>query len=784
VDAPLIDSIGHVYWTQTRTGSTIYRSTSSRRNEGATVLRVPIRLKLTGALAVPLLMLTVVTTLEVVGTVQDVREIRTQADLARAAIGPSGVITQLQNERRWSAVELVGGSDESGSSYEDVRALTDQAVADLRGEIDRKGEPIAAAFQPAFDALAALEDVRTAIDQNTTPRTPQTNLAFSQDVFDRYSAIVTALFDATTRVSLAVDDTELRRGAELADVVARQIDTMSVLVMDLYVTEQLTEGGVNTPSEIADLSVLRETFEQNADTVRTAAGPYARIAADHFPVDLTDQLIDVVDQAIATSRVDPVALSAALDGPDRGGYTDYQESIADAITTRADELTTAATSRQRRLVGLAMLVLVSATGVTWAVSRSITRPLRSLTHQAKDVADRRLPDSVADILAAPLGEDVVMPQVTSVRVRSRDEVTDLVDALNTVQGSALELAVEQALLRRNIADSFVNLGRRNQNLIGRQLDFITELEANEADADSLASLFRLDHLATRMRRNAESLLVLAGIEPSRQSTAPVQLGNVVRAALGEVEDYQRVALLDVEPATISGSAAADLAHLLAELIENALVFSAPDRRVDIRGRHHTAPAPGRPDAAGGARTYVLTLVDAGPGMPAEQLIAANRRLAGVERFTIAPSRYLGHYVAGRLATRHGITIHLDSTAGSGTAAYVSLPSSMLTCEVRFATRGSSSDGVRVLETSDRSPADATTVNGLARTRNAQLPDTQPTALHRATAVRPAASRREQSGSAEEVYGFLTSFTIGVQRGLDEARRLDQHGWPQRGSRGV
>ena len=252
-------------------------------------------------------------------------------------------------------------------------------------------------------------------------------------------------------------------------------------------------------------------------------------------------------------------------------------------------------------------------------------------------------------------------------VQTRDEVSDVAEALNTVQDSALDLAVEQAVLRRNIADSFVNLGRRNQNLLGRQLDFITELETNETSPDTLSNLFRLDHLATRMRRNAESLLVLAGVEPSRKWAAPVRLTDVIRAALGEVEDYQRVTVRGVEPATIVGAAAADLAHLLAELIENALVFSPPDQIVDIRGRN-------RHDG------YTLAVIDSGLGMPAADVEAANRRLAGEESFTIAPSKYLGHYVAGNLAARHDITVHLDNSPGNGITATVRLPASLLTTD--------------------------------------------------------------------------------------------------------
>jgi signal transduction histidine kinase len=308
------------------------------------------------------------------------------------------------------------------------------------------------------------------------------------------------------------------------------------------------------------------------------------------------------------------------------------------------------------------------------VSRSITRPLRALTRQASDMANHRLPDAVLDILDTPLGDDVTVPHVDAVAVQTRDEVADVAAALNTVQDSALDLAVEQAVLRRNIADSFVNLGRRNQNLLGRQLDFITELEHNETDPDTLANLFRLDHLATRMRRNAESLLVLAGIDPPRKWTAPVRITDAIRAALGEVEDYQRVTVRAVEPTTILGSAAADLAHLLAELIENALIFSPPDQTVEIRGRAQPAG-------------YTLAVIDSGLGMPAEELARANRRLAGAESFTIAPSKYLGHYVAGNLAARHTINVTLHNSPGHGVTATINLPPSLLTTEPTAVTTG-------------------------------------------------------------------------------------------------
>jgi hypothetical protein len=158
------------------------------------------------------------------------------------------------------------------------------------------------------------------------------------------------------------------------------------------------------------------------------------------------------------------------------------------------------------------------------------------------------------------------------------------------------------------------------------------------------------------------------VEPPRKWAAPVRLTDVIRAALGEVEDYQRVTVRGVEPATIVGAAAADLAHLLAELIENALVFSPPDQTVDIRGRN-------RHDG------YTLAIIDSGLGMQPADIEAANRRLAGEESFTIAPSKYLGHYVAGNLAARHDITVHLDNSPGNGITATIRLPGSLLTSDI-------------------------------------------------------------------------------------------------------
>ena len=406
----------------------------------------------------------------------------------------------------------------------------------------------------------------------------------SDPFFGSYTTLIDELFQANGQAALAIDDPTLRRGVELTDLASHQIENVARLTRVLLLAG--VSGGLHEPTDVAEAAGLLGQVETGVDQVRElGTGRYQPAAAKVDQEFSASGFTDLARSAIETGDVLITETMASLSREDDEGYNGFRTSVNTEISDRADELNDEAAATRIRYLALGGLALLVAGLVTWLVSRSITRPLRSLTQQAKSMAEDRLPAAVTDILETPLGEDVTVPTVEPVRVNTRDEVSDVADALNTVQDSALDLAVEQAVLRRNIADSFVNLGRRNQNLLGRQLDFITELETNETNADTLSNLFRLDHLATRMRRNAESLLVLAGIEPPRQWAAPVRLTDVIRAALGEVEDYQRVTVRGVEPATIIGSAAADLAHLLAELIENALVFSPPDQTVDIRGRN-------------------------------------------------------------------------------------------------------------------------------------------------------------------------------------------------------
>ncbi|MBW0117907.1 sensor histidine kinase [Pseudonocardia abyssalis] len=221
--------------------------------------------------------------------------------------------------------------------------------------------------------------------------------------------------------------------------------------------------------------------------------------------------------------------------------------------------------------------------------------------------------------------------------------------------------------RRFASDMLVNLARRNQSMLYRQLDIINQLEEKEQDPDALADLFTLDHLATRVRRNAESLLVLAGEQPPRTWTAPVPLRDVVRAAIAETEDLDRVTtVIDDRVGAVSGRSVADLTHLLAELTENAVRFSPPDTTVTVRAR----PDPRAENAC------LVTVEDWGVGMPEADLAAANEQLADPQDVDLAVAQRLGFHVVARLAARHGIGVSLGATPGSGVTAVVVLPSAL------------------------------------------------------------------------------------------------------------
>ncbi|WP_460716435.1 nitrate- and nitrite sensing domain-containing protein [Microbispora hainanensis] len=310
---------------------------------------------------------------------------------------------------------------------------------------------------------------------------------------------------------------------------------------------------------------------------------------------------------------------------------------------------------------LALLVLVLVTTVL--IARSMVRPLRRLRAEALDIAGRRLPDIVRQMRESedPERESHVQP----IPVDSSDEIGEVAQAFDEVHTQAVRLAAEESRLRANVNAMFVNLSRRTQTLVERQISLIDGLERGEEDGRRLADLFKLDHLATRMRRNSENLLVLAGHEPPRKRSQPARLVDVVRASLSEVEDYERVVVRIPRTIAIAGHAANDVVHLLAELVENAIAFSPRNTKVVVS----SSPV------EGGA--VMLGVTDAGIGMSPEELAEINRRLAEPPTIDVSVSRRMGLFVVGRLALRHGIRVQLRRGDGAGVIAMVLFPSQLI-----------------------------------------------------------------------------------------------------------
>ncbi len=310
-------------------------------------------------------------------------------------------------------------------------------------------------------------------------------------------------------------------------------------------------------------------------------------------------------------------------------------------------------------------VLISAV-LLLSFGNRITRELTGLRRAARTLADERLP-ALVDRLRD--GEDVDVdaeaPPLT-LRTKTR-EVTETADAFSAVRHTAVEAAVGQAQMRKGISSVFRSLARRNQSLLQRQLKMLDEMERGTQDPDALAQLFRLDHLTTRMRRQAEGLIIVSGAAPGRGWRQPVPLVEVLRGAIGEIEDYSRVDMVTESRDFMPGAAVADVTHLLAELIENATLYSPPNTRVQVR-------------ASRVANGYVVEVEDRGLGIPAGTLATLNERLTRPPEFDLANSDQLGLFVVSRLAARHGIKVALRGSAYGGTAAIVLMPHHLVLAE--------------------------------------------------------------------------------------------------------
>ncbi|MEO3871969.1 nitrate- and nitrite sensing domain-containing protein [Nonomuraea sp. B12E4] len=443
-----------------------------------------------------------------------------------------------------------------------------------------------------------------------------------------------------------------------------------------------------------------------------------------------------------------------------------EDGLATKIVTRTRDLSD---TEQRNAIisgALILVLLLLVLVITTRVAGSLVRPLRRLRAEALQVATTRLPETVR--LLRESGDGAQVPEVPSVGVNSRDEIGEVARAFDEVHREALRLAGDEAKLRTNVNAMFVNLSRRSQTLVERQLQLIEGLEQGEEDEQRLANLFRLDHLATRMRRNSENLLVLAGQEAARKWSEPVPLVDIARASLSEVENYERVQIQIPSGTLIVGPAVTDAVHLLAELIENAISFSPRESKVQVT----STPAEGG---------VLVSINDLGIGMSQDELAEANWRLANPPVVDVSVSRRMGLFVVGRLALRHGIRVQLSMREAGGLSALVMMPDMLISGGPGSARPGGQYEAFTSFDPSTFGMAPSQNGSGPS-TPAAELPDqvldTQwpgslpaPGTGNWPSIEQPAFGEQQPAGFGEPSFGDRPPFAEQSQGAQDE------HRWP-------
>jgi signal transduction histidine kinase len=622
------------------------------------IRNMQIRSKLIAVLVVPLVALTVLAAIGIGSNVSRGVQADRVNDQTAFAVSLSTLVHELQRERDLSAGWVGSGRDAGYGGVVAQRVAVNQALDTFRRDVrnlgsDNQGSAFRKRVDSAVAGLEQLDEQRDRIENNPDTTVPET--------LDYYSGVIGNLLAVNLEIASQTDDRDLIRNVGTFVSLARLKEATSLERGRLYAVASAGRFGPGDFRELAPIvgaqEAWRTQFEATATPEQRAFLDRTLQSPDIARVD------DLRNKVLTGDPSQPVQLDAKQ-------WFTYMTAKLDLLRTverrLADDVSAASRAAQSSASRQALLYTVILTLVLWFtvglslwMARSMVGPLRTLTRTANDVADERLPGLVDKLQHTKDPRDLdVVPE--PVPVTSGDEIGQVSAAFNSVHSTAIQVATEQAALRRSVSDMFLNLARRSQSLIDRQLELIDDLERTEADPDALDNLFRLDHLATRMRRNAEDLIVLSGSEPARRWSQPVPLVEVVRAALAEVEDYNRVELLPIDEIGVAGQAVSDVVHLLAELIENATSFSPPGTKVQVAGQQVS-------------NGYVLEIEDRGLGMTDEELVEANERLANPPMVDFALSRMLGLYVVARLAQRYNVKVQLRHSWYGGITALVLLP---------------------------------------------------------------------------------------------------------------
>ncbi|MFJ3580770.1 nitrate- and nitrite sensing domain-containing protein [Streptomyces sp. NPDC090127] len=630
-----------------------------------------ISTRLVALLTLPVVAATSLGGIRISESLQDMEQLDHMQLLTKLTEEATDLAKALQAERDLSAGPLANGKSANDYQVANPRKTTDRAqkaFMDATSEI------------PATEGDEALQSIRQNVSQIASQvvqiggirqEAYKAGVAHSVTV-EAYSRLIRSLLSLSQDMAQATSNPEMikRTRALAAFSSAKEYASVQQAIIASALPSNDSRAGKLEPGdrlygyaaqqgEKVELKQFQTIFESaggDADQLTSS------LTSGNPSIDSADKYADRVlsiDSGMA-GRAKRGHLNFTDEyGTKINAMTVIEADLLDKMETKARELR--AESQREAIINGALILIVLGVSLVGAfvVARSMIRSLRRLQDTATKVAQDRLPELVKQLSESDPQD--VDTSVESVGVHSRDEIGQVAAAFDDVHREAVRLAAEQALLRGNVNAMFTNLSRRSQGLIQRQLSLISELESREADPDQLSSLFKLDHLATRMRRNGENLLVLAGEEPGRRWTRPVPLVDVLRAAASEVEQYERIELAAVPATEVAGRVVNDLVHLLAELLENATSFSSPQTKVRVTG--HALPD-GR---------VLVEIHDTGIGLSPEDLAAINERLASPPTVDVSVSRRMGLFVVGRLSLRHGIRIQLRPSDSGGTTALVMLP---------------------------------------------------------------------------------------------------------------
>ncbi len=641
-----------------------------------------VRTRLNAILLIPVLVALVVGGFNVKDSVDRYQQADDAERTAKLVVAASAYSHALIDERDRSVVPLLKG-DTKNSDVVAARATTDAAAnafnaavaqmpdaPDLKRRLAsfRQVEPkLAALRQAAYTSKLPAVQTEEGYVQVQHPLMEFANdLGFGTNNLTSYGRTLYAISLAKAAESLtrSIGMHVMVEGPVPESERRLQLTALSSYAYLENIALQEYEGG-GTPADMQRLQDANDSATQQGKQQLADAKSKAQAAGQPFvaPPDRVTMVKAIASGESATAlRAQGITPQSwwASSTLAFNAYRTVESGLAnqaesDAASVAADAKSNAIINSAAVLAGVLLAFVVAA-----LMARSMSRSMRRLRTSAFEVAEQRLPALVDQLSRTDPGR--VDTRVAPIPINTRDEIGEVARAFDQVHREAVRLAAEQALLRGNVNAIFTNLSVRNQDLIQRQLSLITELENNEADPDQLENLFQLDHLATRMRRNGENLLVLAGEEPGRSWNQPVPLVDVLRAAAAEVEDYERIELTSIPEVEIHGAAVTDLVHLLAELLENATTFSSPQTRVKVTATR-------LPDGR-----VMVEIHDKGIGLTAEDFADINHKLADPPTVDASISQRMGLFVVGRLADRHSIRVQLrPSGEQAGTTSLVMLP---------------------------------------------------------------------------------------------------------------